>query len=96
MTTVLGVTSYAAIVIITYLIGLGWKTSDKLPDKWIPVVCGVCGGILGIVAYLIKIPNFPGTDIFMAAAIGVVSGFAATGINQIYKQLVKKNDNKDE
>ena len=87
MNTVLGISSFAAIVIIAYLIGFIWKTSDKLPDKWIPVICGISGCILGIVAYLVKIPEFPADDILTAAAVGIVSGFAATGVHQIYKQL---------
>lgn len=85
----LGIVSFAAIVVIAYLAGYIWKTADKLPDKWIPCVCGTIGCILGIVAYLIKVPDFPANDILNAAAVGIVSGFAATGINQISKQLSK-------
>lgn len=85
----LGIVSFAAIVVIAYLAGYIWKTADKLPDKWIPCVCGVVGGVLGIIAYLLKIPDFPANDLLNAAAVGIVSGFAATGINQIGKQLSK-------
>ncbi len=85
----LGIAYFPALVIIAYLAGMAWKTSDVLKDKWIPVVCGTLGCILGIVAFLIKVPEFPADDIFTAAAIGIVSGFAATGINQITKQLKK-------
>ena len=89
----LGIASVAAITVIAYLIGYIWKTADPLDDKWIPCVCGVAGCILGIVAYLIKIPDFPANDVINAAAVGIVSGLAATGINQIGKQLfVKKNE----
>ena len=85
----LGVASFVAITVIAYLAGVAWKTADKLPDKWIPVICGSLGCILGIVAYLIKIPTFPAEDILNAAAVGIASGFAATGIHQIYKQFKK-------
>lgn len=89
----LGIASVAAITVIAYLIGFIWKTADPLDDKWIPCVCGVFGCILGIVAYLIKIPDFPAGDVINAAAVGIVSGLAATGINQIGKQLfAKKNE----
>ena len=84
-----GIASYAAITAIAFLAGYIWKTSDKLDDKWIPGVCGVAGGILGVIAFLIKVPDFPARDYLNAAAVGVVSGFAATGIHQIYKQLTK-------
>ena len=32
-------------------------------------------------------PEFPANDIITAAAVGVVSGFAATGVHQAYKQI---------
>lgn len=88
----LGVASFGAITILAYLAGCIWKTS-KAPDKWIPCVCGLFGCILGVIAYFIKVPDFPANDIINAAAIGVVSGFAATGINQIKKQLYDNHKN---
>ena len=84
-----GIASVASITVIAFLAGYIWKNVTVLDDKWIPCVCGTIGLILGIVAYLIKIPDFPAEDIITAAAVGVVSGFAATGIHQIPKQLLK-------
>jgi hypothetical protein len=52
------------------------------------VICGSVGALLGIVG-LYLMPDFPATDIVNALAVGIVSGFAATGINQIYKQATK-------
>ena len=83
---IFGIVGVATIVVICYLIGMGIKVS-KIDDKYIPVICGVCGAILGVIAYFIDIPEFIGNDIYTAIARGIVSGFAATGINQIYKQL---------
>jgi len=84
-----GIASYAAISVLAFIVGYAWKTADKLNDKWIPTICMVFGTILGIVAFLIKIPDFPANDILNAAAVGAVSGLAATGAHQIYKQLTK-------
>ena len=80
-----GITGIAAITVITYLIGMGIKASG-LDNKWIPVCCGCIGVALGIAGMFIM-PDFPATDFITAAAIGAVSGLAATGINQIGKQL---------
>ena len=76
-----------AIVVICYLIGLGIKISP-LKDEYIPVIVGVCGGILGVVGMYV-IPDFPANDILNAIAVGITSGLASTGANQIYKQLKK-------
>ena len=49
-------------------------------------MCAVLGGILGAVGLYIM-PGFPAGDAITAAAIGVVSGLAATGAQQAVKQL---------
>lgn len=83
-----GIASVAAITVIAYLVGMVAKDVTIVEDKWIPVIVGVTGMILGV-AGLYVMPDFPANDVINAAAIGVVSGLAATGINQIGKQLQK-------
>lgn len=80
-----GITGIAAITVLSYLAAQGVKATS-LDNKWLPVICGVLGGILGVAGMKIM-PDFPATDLITAAAVGVVSGFAATGVNQVYKQL---------
>jgi ribonucleotide monophosphatase NagD (HAD superfamily) len=53
-----------------------------------PVVVGIVGGILGVVGMYV-IPDFPANDVLNAIAVGIVSGLASTGVNQIYKQVKK-------
>ena len=77
-----------AIVVITYLIGLGAKQIPVIMDEMIPVIVGVAGGLLGILGMYVM-PDFPANDILNAIAIGIVSGLASTGVNQIYKQAAK-------
>ena len=81
----LGITGVAAITVICLLIGQGVKASG-LDNKFIPIICGVCGAVLGIVGMFI-VPDFPATDYITAAAVGIVSGLAATVANQVIKQL---------
>ena len=81
-----GIANVVAITIIVYIIGLGIKAT-KLANKWIPVICGVAGIVLGIMALYIGVPDFPATDPMTAAAIGGASGLAATGADQVIKQL---------
>ena len=56
----LGITGVAAITVICLLIGQGVKASG-LDNKWIPIVCGVFGGVLGVAGMFIM-PEFPATD----------------------------------
>jgi len=84
-----GIIGVAAITVICYLIGEIVKIS-ALDNKYIPVVVGGAGAILGVVAFCLGMPDFPATDIITAIAVGIVSGFAATGVDQAVKQLINK------
>ena len=80
-----GIASVAAITVICYLVAQAVKATS-LDNKWLPIISGTVGGILGVIG-LYVMPDFPSNDILTAVAVGIVSGLAATGINQIYKQL---------
>lgn len=77
-----------AIVAICYVVGMACKAAQKIPDEWIPVIMAVTGGVLGAVGMNIM-PDFPAADYINAVAVGAVSGLAATGVNQVYKQATK-------
>ena len=84
----LGFIAFPAIVVICYLAGATLKAiNNESLDKFIPVICGFLGGLIGVIVFL-TIPGYiPADNWLMALAIGIVSGFAATGINQVYKQF---------
>ena len=84
-----GIGSVVAITVITYLIGMGCKSWEKLDNKFIPVICGLVGAVLGVVG-LHTMADFPAKDVLNAVAVGIVSGLASTGANQIGKQLSGK------
>ena len=46
---IVGIASVAAITVIAYLIGQAVKATN-LGNKWIPIICGVAGGVLGALA----------------------------------------------
>ena len=81
----LGIVGAGAITVICILAAQGIKATP-LDNKWLPVICGLLGGILGIVGMYVM-ADFPAADVITAAAVGIVSGLAATGANQVYKQL---------
>lgn len=75
---------------VIYLIGAGLKAiGNETLDRFIPVICGFCGGILGIVVFK-TIPGYlPADNWLLALYVGIGSGLAAVGVNQIYKQFSK-------
>ena len=83
-----GFATVGAITVICYLCGMVVK-SVNLDTKWIPIMCGCVGCILGVISMFI-VPDFPGTDLVTSAAIGIVSGLAATGANQALRQMANQ------
>lgn len=85
---VFGVTDVAAITVICLLAAQAVKAAG-LDRKWLPLLCGGLGGVLGVLGMLFM-PDFPAADLLTAAAVGTVSGLAATGGHQAVKQLTKE------
>ncbi len=83
----MGMAGVASISIIAWLMGEAVKLSP-LDNKWIPLLCGITGGVLGVLGMKLM-PEFPAADLMSAAAVGIVSGLAATGADQLGKQLEK-------
>ena len=84
------ITTVACITVICYLIGSVCKATGKL-DKWIPCIVGAAGAALGVVG-MYTIGDFPAKDVLNALAVGIASGLASTGVNQIVKQLSQSNE----
>ena len=77
------------IVVICYIAITAIK-STKLDSRWYPLIsCGI--GILVGVAMHLVLPDLIGaTSMVVAIVSGAVSGLAATGSNQVLKQLMKQ------
>ena len=82
-----------AIVVISYMITEIFKMF--INNKYLPIVAGISGGVLGVISFVLQIDIMPATDIISALAIGIISGLAATGSNQIIKQI-KSEEKKNE
>ena len=84
-----GIASVAAITVIAYLVGAACKASSKVPDTWIPVICGVVGAVLGV-AGLYLMPDFPAADIVNALAVGIPESIRSTSrrIKQIEEVIL--------
>lgn len=82
------------ITVISYvLVEIIKKIINK---RYLPIVSGIIGGLLGLLMYVLKIEIMPSKDIISSLAIGIISGLASTGTDQIKKQLNKnKGENKN-
>ena len=83
-----GIAAVPVIAVICFLVGEAVKLAPINKD-WIPVICGVVGGILGVVAMKLM-PEFPAQDVLTAIAVGIVSGWASCGLYETIKNVTVK------
>ena len=88
------VVSVPTIVLFCYIVGEIYKVLFKNKEdtyKLIPVLVAIVGGVLGVLIYLTSPEMIFNVDnLWIALGIGIISGFSATGTNQVVKQLIKK------
>ena len=87
---ILGIAALPVITVICYGVAEVIKAT-ALDNKWLPPICIVLGGILGVVALKVAPDLIPAKDILSAIAIGIVSGGFATTIHQTIKQQMENN-----
>ena len=81
-----GVETVIGITVICYIVGLAVKLSP-LDNKWIPLIVGIVGGIIGALGMRL-IQDYPAANVIDAIAVGIASGLSATGLDQAVKQLI--------
>ena len=94
MDNLLQIVSVPVIAALVYGALAGYKIIVNGKEKWvrvIPVVAGLLGVILGVAAFYAAPDIVAADNVFTAILIGGASGLAATGTNQIWKQLTKKD-----
>lgn len=82
---IVGIGSVATITVICYLLGMTIRQTP-LDNKWIPSIVGALGMVLGVVGWKV-IPDYPASDLLTALAVGIVSGLASTGADQLVRQI---------
>lgn len=86
--------SVPLIMVICYFAGEFFKVvvlRKKNRYKFIPIIVGGIGGLLGLIIYY-TYPEllFGVNNPFVSIGVGITSGLASTGGNEVVKQLCKK------
>lgn len=80
-----------AITVLCYLAAELYKAiAPAALYRHIPVLCGLAGALLGVLGFFLAPQLFIADNPLVAAAVGAVSGWAATGANQSIKQGLGK------
>ena len=81
-----------AITVFIYFIAEFAKKFILKTDKqkrWLPFICAIMGIVIAIVIYIVYPIGSTASNVVEAFATGALSGFAATGFNQLYKQFAR-------
>lgn len=92
------IASVPVIVAIVYAVLTIYK-QIVTSEKWmrlIPIWAACLGIILGVLGFYLAPSVIPADDVLTAILIGAASGMAATGVNQISKQLEKNKSDKED
>lgn len=70
--------------------------NKELFNTLIPIFSSLLGVGFAVVLYYFMPGYIPADNVFIAVILGAVSGWGATGFNQVFKQLTKKEDKNNE
>lgn len=99
MDNIIQIVSVPVITAIIYGAMAGYKIIVNGREKLIriiPVIAAVLGVVLGIIAFYAVKEVMPADNVLIAILIGGSSGLAATGTNQVFKQMNKKIEVEDD
>lgn len=78
------------VAVVLYFIGMGIKNTEKINDKYIPVILGTIGVIISAI-YVIATSTFNGyQSILMAIFTSIVQGILVAGLSVYANQVVKQ------
>lgn len=78
------------VAVVLYFIGMGLKKTEKVSDKYIPLILGGIGIVLCAVWVLATCTLGSGQDIAMAAFTAIVQGVLVAGLSTYINQIVKQ------
>lgn len=90
----LGIVGVSAITVICFGVDFALKKIKSIPTDISSLICIILGAGLGVLGYF-TMPEFPAHDVITAIAIGIVSGLAALGVDNLKLQAQSKKDKKE-
>lgn len=78
------------VAIVLYFIGMGIKNTEKISDKYIPIILGALGVIISAI-YIVATSIFNGyQSVLMAIFTAIVQGIMVAGLSVYANQLIKQ------
>ena len=79
------------LIFVLYFIGIGIKNTEKIKNKYIPIILG-CIGIIISAIYVVATSDFNGyKTVFMGVFTAIVQGVLVAGASVYINELIKQN-----
>lgn len=78
------------LAVVLYLIGVGIKKAQAIPDKYIPAILGLIGVVLAAIWVMASCPIETTQEVLMAIFTAVVQGILVAGLSTYVNQLIKQ------
>lgn len=78
------------VAIVLYFIGIAFKKTEYVSDKFIPVILGVFGVILSLVWVLATCTMTGYQDVLLAVFTAIVQGVLVAGLSTYVNQTIKQ------
>lgn len=75
---------------VLYFIGVGFKKSATIPDKYIPILLGVIGIVLATVYTAASTPPSNVAEVLQMVFAGITQGVLCSGCSVYVNQIVKQ------
>lgn len=83
------------VAIVLYFIGIGIKNTEKISDKYIPIILGVLGVIISAI-YIVATSVFNGyQSVLMAIFTAIVQGIMVAGLSVYANQIIKQSQKEE-
>lgn len=78
------------VAVVLYFIGIGMKKTQKVSDRYVPLILGGIGIVLCSLWVLANCPLSSGREIVMAVFTAIVQGILVAGLSTYVNQLIKQ------
>ena len=76
--------------IVLYFVGIGMKKTERINDKYIPIILGIVGVVISSI-YVVATSAFNGyQSILMAIFTSIVQGILVAGLSVYANQIIKQ------
>ena len=83
------------VAIVLYFVGMGLKNTEKISDKYIPIILGILGVLISAI-YIVATSIFNGyQSVLMAIFTAIVQGIMVAGLSVYANQIIKQSQKEE-